>query len=89
MALGAREQDVVRMVLGHGLRLVCVGLAVGAIGLFAGGRVLGSLLFGIGAADPTTLVAIALVLVLVALLASWLPARRAARTSPMGALRRD
>jgi ABC-type antimicrobial peptide transport system permease subunit len=77
------------MVIASGLRLCCVGLGMGAMGLYAGGRVLDSFLFGIGAADPPTLVTIALALVGVALLATWLPARRAARTSPMAALRRD
>ena len=89
MALGAHETDVLRMVVGHGLRLAGVGLAMGAAGLLAGGRLLRSLLFGISSADPATMVVIAAVLMAVALLATWLPARRAARTSPMVALRRD
>ena len=89
MALGAHETDVLRMVVGHGLRLAGVGLGMGAAGLLAGGRLLRSLLFGISSADPATMVVIAAVLMAVALLATWLPARRAARTSPMVALRRD
>jgi len=89
MALGAREEDVLRMVVGHALRLVGVGLVIGVAGLFVGGRLLRTLLFGVTPSDPLSLTAIAATLIAVALAASWLPARRAARVSPMSALRRE
>jgi len=87
MALGARVEDVVRMVVRQGMRLAAIGLLVGAAAALATTRFLASLLFGVGAADPATFVAIPAILALVALLASWLPARRAARVDPMTALR--
>jgi putative ABC transport system permease protein len=87
MALGARVEDVVRMVVRQGMRLAVIGLVVGAVAALATTRFLASLLFGVGAADPATFVAIPAILALVALLASWLPARRAARVDPMVALR--
>ena len=89
MALGANERDVLRMVIGQGLRLVALAVVVGAIALFAGTRLIASLLFGVSPTDGATFGLIGAGLVTVALLASWIPARRAARTSPMTALRRD
>jgi len=87
MALGARVEDVVRMVVRQGLRLAAIGLLVGAVAALATTRFLSSLLFGVGAADPMTFIVIPAILALVALVASWLPARRAARVDPMTALR--
>jgi putative ABC transport system permease protein len=87
MALGAVQASVLRMVLLQGLRLAAVGIAVGAVGLWAVTRVVASQLFGVSPTDAPTFAAIAGVLVAVALVASWLPAHRAARTSPMTALR--
>jgi putative ABC transport system permease protein len=87
MALGARVEDVVHMVVRQGMRLAVIGLVVGAAAALATTRFLASLLFGVGAADPVTFVAIPAILALVALVASWLPARRAARVDPMVALR--
>jgi len=87
MALGARVEDVVRMVVRQGLRLAAIGLLVGAVAALATTRFLAGMLFGIGAADPVTFIAIPAILALVALVASWLPARRAARVDPMIALR--
>ena len=87
MALGARVNDVVGMVVRQGMGLAGIGLAVGALAAFATTRFMASLLYGVGAADPMTFVAIPAVLALVALLASWIPARRAARIDPMAALR--
>jgi putative ABC transport system permease protein len=87
MALGARVEDVVRMVVRQGLRLAAIGLLVGAVAALATTRFLASLLFGVGAADPMTFVVIPAILALVALVASWVPARRAARVDPMTALR--
>ncbi len=89
MALGARPRDVLRLVVGGGLRL---GLAGVAAGLLAGailGRVMASLLYGVGPADPVTFVGLAVLLGATALLASYVPARRAARVDPMVALRCD
>ena len=78
-----------RMVLGDSLRRVGIGLAIGLLGALGVGRVLASQLYGVGATDPVTLVATPLVLGLVALAASWVPARRAARVDPLLALRSE
>jgi putative ABC transport system permease protein len=87
IALGARKGDVFRLMLGASARLVASGLCLGLIASMALTRWLKSLLFGVSATDPSTLVAISLLLVLSALLASWIPARRAAKVDPMVALR--
>jgi putative ABC transport system permease protein len=87
MALGARVGDVVRMVVRQGMTLAVVGLALGAVAALLTTRFLTSLLFGVGAADPVTFLAIPVLLAAVTLVASWLPARRAARIDPMVALR--
>jgi len=92
MALGAVKRDVLRMVIGQGLRLAVVGVAIGALASLVFARVLTSfshLLYGVGAKDPLTLIAVAAVLISVALLACYLPARRAARVDPMVALRNE
>ena len=87
MALGARRGDVVRLVLGQGLRLALWGLLIGLLGSFAAARLIAGLLYGIGPSDPMTLAATSFVLLAVALLACYVPARRAARVDPMVALR--
>ena len=87
MALGARRSDVVRMVLGQGLRLALCGLLIGLAGSLAVARLITGLLFGITPADPATLAATSLLILGVALLACYIPARRAARVDPMVALR--
>ncbi len=87
MALGAEKADVRRMILRQGLRLTLIGIALGAAGALALMRVLSSLLYGISPTDPLTLIFASLVLAGIALLASYLPARRAARIDPMVALR--
>jgi len=87
MALGAQRGDVLRMVVGQGLKLVLVGVAVGLAAAFALTRVMSSLLFGVSATDPATLTAISLLLVAVAALASYIPARRATKVDPLIALR--
>jgi predicted permease len=87
LALGAPTGQIARMVLSQGLRPVAAGLTVGVVASLALGRVLGSLLFGVGAGDPLTIVGVVAVVGGVALLATWLPARRATRIDPVAALR--
>jgi putative ABC transport system permease protein len=87
MALGAQRSDVLRMTVKQGLRLVAFGLAIGLVAAFILTRVMASLLFGISATDPLTFISISLVLLAVAILASYLPALRATRVDPMIALR--
>ena len=87
MALGAQTRDVLRLIVSQGFKLVLVGLAIGLIGAFALMRVIASLLFGVTTKDPLTFAAVAVLLAFVALLACYLPARRAARLDPMEALR--
>jgi putative ABC transport system permease protein len=87
MALGARSGDVLKAVLGQGLKLTLIGVAIGLAGAFAVTRVISSLLYDVSPTDPLTFVCVSLVLAGVALLASYIPARRAARIDPMVALR--
>ncbi len=92
MALGARVQDVLTMVLRQGLRFILIGLALGLIGGAVLGRVLASLpqmLYGVSPSDPATFLAVAFLLTTAALAACYLPARRAARIDPMAALRHE
>ena len=87
VALGAGSRDVVRLVVGGALGMTGIGVALGLAGGFAASRLLGSLLFGVGATDLPTFVAAAVMILGVAALASWIPARRAARVDPAVALR--
>jgi putative ABC transport system permease protein len=87
MALGASQTQVMREVLGNGMRLTTVGLVFGLAGALAVTRLLSSLLFGVSSADAITFVAVSLVLTAVAFLASYLPSRRATRIDPLVALR--
>jgi putative ABC transport system permease protein len=89
MALGAQTGAVLRLVIGQGLKLVMAGILIGVIGAFALRRAIAGLLYGVTANDPLTFVGVALLLACVALLACWLPARRAAKTDPMVALREE
>jgi putative ABC transport system permease protein len=89
MALGAQRSDVLRMILGHGLRLVASGIVAGLAGALIVTQFISSMLFSVGARDPLTFVAIALLLTAVASLACLLPARRATRVDPMVALRSE
>jgi predicted permease len=89
MALGARQRDVLRMVLGRGARLTLAGIALGLAGAFAVTRLLGSLLYQVRPTDPVTFLGVPILFVLVALVACWIPARRAMRVDPMAALRTD
>jgi len=87
MALGARRTDVLRMTVKQGLRLVSVGMLLGLAAAVLLTRVLASLLFGISATDPITFIGISLVLLAVAILASYVPALRATKVNPIVALR--
>jgi ABC-type antimicrobial peptide transport system permease subunit len=89
VALGARRQDVFKMVLARGLRLALTGVGLGLMAALATGRALAGLLYGVKANDPLTFVIVSLALTFVALMASFLPARRAATVDPMQALRAD
>ncbi len=87
MALGAATGDVLRMVLGQGLRTILVGVVIGIAGSLALTRTVASMLFGVTATDPVTFGAVTLLLVAAALLACYIPARRATKVDPMIALR--
>jgi putative ABC transport system permease protein len=87
VALGARYRDVLKMILRQGLRTILIGVSVGLAGSLAFTRTLESLLFGVTPTDPLTFAAVILLLVAAALLACYIPARRAARVDPMVALR--
>ncbi len=89
MALGARSSDVTRLIVRQGMTLVIAGIALGIIGSIATARTITSLLYGITALDPVTFTTISLLLAIVALLACYLPARRAAKTDPISALRHE
>jgi putative ABC transport system permease protein len=89
LALGAQRYDVLRLVVGQGMRFVGAGIVLGLIGVFVCTRLLQSLLFGIGATDPRTMLVVTAILTLVAFMACLLPARRATLVDPVQALRSE
>src|SRR5260370_31038148 len=87
MALGAQLTNVRGMILGQTLKLTLIGVGLGLAGAFVVARFLSSLVFGVGMYDPVTFLSVALLLIIVALTASYIPARRAMRVDPIVALR--
>ena len=89
IALGADTASVLKMIVGRGVGLAGAGIVVGLIAAFGITRIMRGVLYGVGPGDPLTFAAVAVVLVAVAAIASWLPARRAANVDPVVALRAD
>jgi putative ABC transport system permease protein len=89
MALGAKPGDVLRLVVGEGMRLVGAGAVVGVAGALAAGRLVSAMLFDVTATDPVTYATVVTLLAAVAFIACYIPALRAARVNPMSALRAD
>ncbi|MFL6211050.1 MAG: ADOP family duplicated permease [Pyrinomonadaceae bacterium] len=89
MALGADLRNVLRLIVSQGMRMVLIGLGLGLVGAFALTRVFASLLLGVGTTDSVTFIGVPVLLVVVALLACYIPARRAARVDPLVALRHE
>jgi predicted permease len=89
MALGAQQRDILRSILGQGTRITLTGIAVGIAASFGLTRLMASMLFGVSATDPLTFAAVVALLLAVALLACWIPARKAMRVDPMAALRHE
>ena len=87
MALGAQSRDVLRLIVGEGLLLAVIGVVIGLLLAFVFTRVIKGLLFGVSATDPLTFLAIAGLLTLTALIASWIPAWRATKVDPLRVLR--
>jgi putative ABC transport system permease protein len=89
LAIGAQRRDIFKLVIAQGMRLAFVGIIIGSVAAIAMTRLMASLLFGVSATDPLTFVAFALLLMAVALLACYVPARRATRVDPILALRQE
>ena len=89
MVFGAPRASILNLVVGEGLRLSAAGIAFGLIGAAAIARVMASMLVGVNPTDPITFAAIVVLFALIAVIASWLPARRASRLDPMHAIREE
>jgi putative ABC transport system permease protein len=89
IALGAQRRDVLRLIVGQGMILASAGVGLGVVGAFALTRLISGLLFGVSPTDPATFMAVSLLLAGVALVASYIPARRAMNVDPIEALRRE
>jgi len=87
LALGAQTKDILKLVLSQGIAIVVIGMSLGIAGAFATTRLLTSFLIGVGGTDALTFILVAVSLASVALLACWIPARRATRVDPLVALR--
>jgi ABC-type antimicrobial peptide transport system permease subunit len=89
MVFGAPRSSILRLVVGEGLKLSAVGIVIGLIGALAVTRVMASLLVGVNPTDPATFAAIVALFGIIAMAASWMPARRASRLDPMAAIREE
>ena len=89
LAMGAQGSDLLKLVIGQGMKLVAVGLALGLVTSFALTRLIAKLLFGVSTTDPLTFAGTSLLLTAIGVLACWLPARRATQVDPLVALRHD
>lgn len=87
VVLGARSTDVIRLIVGQGMRITALGIVAGLLGALALTRLMSNLLYGVSTSDPMTFAAVAGLMIVVALLACYLPARRATKVDPLVALR--
>jgi putative ABC transport system permease protein len=89
LALGAQSGDVLKLIIGRGLKLIAIGTAIGLAGAFSLARLVRNLLYGVSSHDPLTFFAVLVMLLLFALLACYIPARRATKVDPLITLRYD